>query len=163
MVRPATRVIPSKWNKSVFSSVSFLVKAINREIVCRVYWLANLAFSPYKVQSYTLFRRKTNGIILFRSPPPAGGLQGGGRFWFPGAKRLVFRCETLGFPARNARLQMGGTFLKCFRGKDPDDSFAKPILEISCFKWNFFSEFPAIFFLKSFAISLFLNTFVAGI
>ena len=68
MVRPATRVIPSKWNKSVFSSVSFLVKAINREIVCRVYWLANLAFSPYKVQSYTLFRRKTNGIILFRSP-----------------------------------------------------------------------------------------------
>ena len=83
--------------------------------------------------------------------------------WFSGAKRLVFRCETLGFPVRNARLQMGGTFLKCFRGKGPDDSFAKPILEISCFKWNFFSEFPAIFFLKSFAISLFLNAFVAGI
>lgn len=103
MVRPATRVIPSKWNKSVFSSVSFLVKAINREIVCRVYWLANLAFSPYKVQSYTLFRRKTNGIILFRSPLRRVGFKAEAGFgfparnaWFSGAKRLASRRETPG-------------------------------------------------------------------
>ena len=118
MVRPATRVIPSKWNKSVFSSVSFLVKAINREIVCRVYWLANLAFSPYKVQSYTLFRRKTNGIILFRSP--SGG-------WASRRRPvLVSRRETLGFPVRNAWLPgakrpapNGRDFLKMFSWQRP--------------------------------------------
>lgn len=145
MVRPDTRVIPSKWNKSVFSSVSFLVKA--RKQGDRVSGL--LACKPgfFSIQSAKLYiiQEKNERNYTFSFPPPAGGLQGGGRFWFPGAKRLVFRCETLGFPARNARLQMGGTFLKCFRGKGPDDSFAKPILEISCFKWNFFQNFRQFF------------------
>lgn len=108
-----------------------------------------LACKPgfFSIQSAKLYiiQEKNERNYTFSFPLRRVGFKAEAGFWFPGAKRLVFRCETLGFPARNARLQMGGTFLKCFRGKGPDDSFAKPILEISCFKWNFFQNFRQFF------------------